>query len=152
MQFYIWWWKIDVLLFCWQRSEELEVVREAIESLRSCFRPHDPHHHTLDTLEQVLVRTFLSVTSFLSLMLELWRIHFINLLSQLFQIFCCLSAHCRLTGSLYFRQNLSANRRPTVGRLSADSWPTVSRQVFWGALLHNYQDLVDVEMCVAKCS
>ena len=31
----------------------MEVVREAIESLRSCFRPHDPHHHTLDTLEQV---------------------------------------------------------------------------------------------------
>ena len=35
----------------------------------------------------------------------------------------------RPTGSLYFRQNLSANRRPTV-----------SRQVFWGALLHNYQN------------
>lgn len=52
------------------------MVREAIESLRSCFRPHDPHHHTLDTLEQVLVRTFISVTSFLLLMLELWRIHF----------------------------------------------------------------------------
>lgn len=68
------------------------MVREAIESLRSCFRPHDPHHHTLDTLEQVLVRTFISVTSFLSLMLELWRIHFINVLSQLFQIFCCLSS------------------------------------------------------------
>ena len=31
----------------------MEVVREAIESLRSCFRPHDSHHHTLDTLEQV---------------------------------------------------------------------------------------------------
>ncbi|CAH3189594.1 unnamed protein product [Porites evermanni] len=35
-----------------KRSEEMEVVREAIESLRSCFRAHDPHHHTLDTLEQ----------------------------------------------------------------------------------------------------
>lgn len=35
-----------------RRSEELEVVREALEGLRSCFRPHDPHHHTLDTLEQ----------------------------------------------------------------------------------------------------
>ena len=33
----------------------MEVVREAIESLRSCFRPHDPHHHTLDTLEQVAI-------------------------------------------------------------------------------------------------
>ena len=33
----------------------MEVVREAIESLRSCFRPHDPHHHTLDTLEQVII-------------------------------------------------------------------------------------------------
>lgn len=38
-----------------KRSEELEVVREAIESLRSCFRPHDPHHHTLDTLEQSVI-------------------------------------------------------------------------------------------------
>ena len=32
-----------------------------------------------------------------------------------------LSVHCRPTGSLYFGQNLSADRRPTVGRLSADS-------------------------------
>ena len=31
-----------------------------------------------------------------------------------------LSADCRPTGSLYFRQNLSAVCRPTVGRLSAD--------------------------------
>lgn len=38
-----------------KRSEEMEVVREAIESLRSCFRPHDPHHHTLDTLEQSII-------------------------------------------------------------------------------------------------
>ena len=83
-----------------------------------------------------------------------------------------LSAHCQPTGSLYFRQNLSAvclptvgwqtansrptvswqttncqltdnqlsaDRRPTVGWLSADSWLTVGRQVFWGALLHNYR-------------
>lgn len=38
-----------------KRSEELEVVREAIGSLRNCFRPHDPHHHTLDTLEQSIL-------------------------------------------------------------------------------------------------
>ena len=36
-------------------------------------------------------------------------------------------------------KNLSADCRPTVDRQSADSWPTVGRQVFWGALLHNYQ-------------
>ena len=41
------------MLFTIQRSEEMVVVREALESLRSLFRPHDPHHHTLDTLEQV---------------------------------------------------------------------------------------------------
>ena len=47
-----------------------------------------------------------------------------------------LSADCRPTGSLYFRQNLvkksspknlSADRRPTVGRLSADCRPSVGR-------------------------
>ena len=32
-----------------------------------------------------------------------------------------------------------ADNRPTVGWLSADSWLTVSRQVFWGALPHNYR-------------
>ena len=50
-----------------------------------------------------------------------------------------LSAHCQPTGSLYFGQNLSAVCWPTVGWLSADSWLTVSRQVFWGALPHNYR-------------
>ena len=40
-----------------------------------------------------------------------------------------LSAHCRPTGSLYFRQNLSAVCRPTVGRRTADSRPTVGRQL-----------------------
>ena len=37
---------------------------------------------------------------------------------------------------------LSADRRPTVIQLSADSWLTVGRQVFWGALLHNYPWLI----------
>ena len=39
----------------------------------------------------------------------------------------------RPTGSLYFRQNLSADSRPTDGR-----------QVFWGALLHNYRKVPPV--------
>ena len=39
-----------------------------------------------------------------------------------------LSAHCRLTGSLYFGQNLSAVCWPTVGQQTADSRPTVSWQ------------------------
>ncbi|XP_078379226.1 dixin-like isoform X2 [Oculina patagonica] len=38
-----------------KRSEEMEVVRDAIQSLRSCFKLHDPHHHTLDTLEQSII-------------------------------------------------------------------------------------------------
>lgn len=38
-----------------QRSapgEELQLVREALRSLRDSFSGHDPQHHTLDTLEQ----------------------------------------------------------------------------------------------------
>ncbi|XP_069039064.1 dixin isoform X8 [Lepisosteus oculatus] len=33
-------------------AEELQLVREALRSLRNCFSGHDPQHHTLDTLEQ----------------------------------------------------------------------------------------------------
>uniref|UniRef100_A0A3Q4IAC5 DIX domain containing 1a n=1 Tax=Neolamprologus brichardi TaxID=32507 RepID=A0A3Q4IAC5_NEOBR len=33
-------------------GEELQVVREALRSLRDSFSGHDPQHHTLDTLEQ----------------------------------------------------------------------------------------------------
>ncbi|XP_061537398.1 dixin-A isoform X4 [Phycodurus eques] len=33
-------------------SEELQLVREALRSLRDNFSGHDPQHHTLDTLEQ----------------------------------------------------------------------------------------------------
>ena len=67
-----------------QRSEEMEVVREAIESLRSCFRPHDPHHHTLDTLEQV-------VTSFkhLTHLIHVCVITPLEMCDTL-QVHCCL--------------------------------------------------------------
>ncbi|XP_069039063.1 dixin-A isoform X7 [Lepisosteus oculatus] len=34
------------------QAEELQLVREALRSLRNCFSGHDPQHHTLDTLEQ----------------------------------------------------------------------------------------------------
>ena len=50
-----------------------------------------------------------------------------------------LSADCRPTDSLCFGENLSAVCRPTNGRQLADRRPTVGRQVFWGALLHNYR-------------
>ncbi|XP_029964373.1 dixin-A isoform X3 [Salarias fasciatus] len=33
-------------------GEELQLVREALRSLRDSFSGHDPQHHTLDTLEQ----------------------------------------------------------------------------------------------------
>ncbi|XP_027013220.1 dixin-A isoform X1 [Tachysurus fulvidraco] len=33
-------------------TEELQLVRDALRSLRNCFGGHDPQHHTLDTLEQ----------------------------------------------------------------------------------------------------
>lgn len=32
--------------------EELQVVRDALQSLRRSFKHNDPHHHTIDTLEQ----------------------------------------------------------------------------------------------------
>ncbi|XP_054901389.1 dixin-A isoform X2 [Poeciliopsis prolifica] len=34
------------------QGEELQLVREALRSLRDGFSGHDPQHHTLDTLEQ----------------------------------------------------------------------------------------------------
>lgn len=33
-------------------AEELQLVRDAVRSLRNSFRDQDPQHHTLDTLEQ----------------------------------------------------------------------------------------------------
>lgn len=38
-------------LCSWQ-TEELQLVRDALRSLRNSFGGHDPQHHTLDTLEQ----------------------------------------------------------------------------------------------------
>ncbi|KAK1788267.1 hypothetical protein P4O66_016714 [Electrophorus voltai] len=35
-----------------KRTEELQLVRDALRSLRNSFGGHDPQHHTLDTLEQ----------------------------------------------------------------------------------------------------
>ncbi|KAI3354166.1 hypothetical protein L3Q82_018707, partial [Scortum barcoo] len=37
---------------CLSQGEELQLVREALRSLRDSFSGHDPQHHTLDTLEQ----------------------------------------------------------------------------------------------------
>ncbi|MBN3310340.1 DIXC1 protein, partial [Amia calva] len=34
------------------QTEELQLVRDALRSLRNSFSGHDPQHHTLDTLEQ----------------------------------------------------------------------------------------------------
>uniref|UniRef100_A0A8C4I384 DIX domain containing 1a n=1 Tax=Dicentrarchus labrax TaxID=13489 RepID=A0A8C4I384_DICLA len=39
-------------LSCLLQGEELQLVREALRSLRDSFSGHDPQHHTLDTLEQ----------------------------------------------------------------------------------------------------
>ncbi|XP_057217062.1 dixin-A [Triplophysa rosa] len=35
-----------------REAEELQLVRDALRSLRNSFGGHDPQHHTLDTLEQ----------------------------------------------------------------------------------------------------
>lgn len=42
---------VGYLLCSWQ-TEELQLVRDALRSLRNGFGGHDPQHHTLDTLEQ----------------------------------------------------------------------------------------------------
>ncbi|KAM4727049.1 dixin-like isoform 4-T4 [Anableps anableps] len=34
------------------QAEEVQLLRDALRSLRNNFRDHDPQHHTLDTLEQ----------------------------------------------------------------------------------------------------
>nr|XP_020443253.1 dixin-like isoform X3 [Monopterus albus] len=36
-------------------AEEVQILRDALRSLRNNFRDHDPQHHTLDTLEQGIV-------------------------------------------------------------------------------------------------
>lgn len=40
------------MAFQQMEGEELQLVREALRSLRDSFSGHDPQHHTLDTLEQ----------------------------------------------------------------------------------------------------
>lgn len=37
---------------CSWQTEELQLVRDSLRSLRNSFGGHDPQHHTLDTLEQ----------------------------------------------------------------------------------------------------
>ncbi|XP_047236029.1 dixin-like isoform X2 [Girardinichthys multiradiatus] len=39
-------------------AEEVQLLRDALWSLRNSFRDHDPQHHTLDTLEQGIVSLF----------------------------------------------------------------------------------------------
>uniref|UniRef100_UPI0037E9BD4E dixin isoform X2 n=1 Tax=Semicossyphus pulcher TaxID=241346 RepID=UPI0037E9BD4E len=36
-------------------AEEVQLLRDALRSMRNNFRDHDPQHHTLDTLEQGIV-------------------------------------------------------------------------------------------------
>lgn len=38
-----------------QQADEVQLLRDALRSLRNNFRDHDPQHHTLDTLEQGIV-------------------------------------------------------------------------------------------------
>uniref|UniRef100_A0A3B5MPL7 Uncharacterized protein n=1 Tax=Xiphophorus couchianus TaxID=32473 RepID=A0A3B5MPL7_9TELE len=44
-----------VLVLLCQQAEEVQLLRDALRSLRNNFRDHDPQHHTLDTLEQGIV-------------------------------------------------------------------------------------------------
>lgn len=44
-----------VLFLFWQQAEEVQLLRDALRSLRNNLRDHDPQHHTLDTLEQGIV-------------------------------------------------------------------------------------------------
>uniref|UniRef100_A0A2K6BEX5 DIX domain containing 1 n=1 Tax=Macaca nemestrina TaxID=9545 RepID=A0A2K6BEX5_MACNE len=36
----------------WHRTSDLQLVRDALRSLRNSFSGHDPQHHTIDSLEQ----------------------------------------------------------------------------------------------------
>lgn len=39
-------------LRCFGQSNDLQLVRDALRSLRNSFSGHDPQHHTIDSLEQ----------------------------------------------------------------------------------------------------
>lgn len=38
--------------WCFGQSNDLQLVRDALRSLRNSFSGHDPQHHTIDSLEQ----------------------------------------------------------------------------------------------------
>uniref|UniRef100_A0A3B4ABR8 DIX domain-containing protein n=1 Tax=Periophthalmus magnuspinnatus TaxID=409849 RepID=A0A3B4ABR8_9GOBI len=44
--------RVQMYCVACSQGEELQLVREALRSLRDSFSGHDPQHHTLDTLEQ----------------------------------------------------------------------------------------------------
>ncbi|XP_054611962.1 dixin-A-like isoform X3 [Dunckerocampus dactyliophorus] len=50
-------WKLEECTRLWSdcKAEEVQLLRDALRSLRNDFRAHDPQHHTLDTLEQGIV-------------------------------------------------------------------------------------------------
>lgn len=52
-------WNYDLkgcFVFCSaKQADEVQLLRDALRSLRNNFRDHDPQHHTLDTLEQGIV-------------------------------------------------------------------------------------------------
>lgn len=39
-------------LWCFGQTNDLQLVRDALRSLRNSFSGHDPQHHTIDSLEQ----------------------------------------------------------------------------------------------------
>lgn len=39
-------------LCCFGQTSDLQLVRDALRSLRNSFSGHDPQHHTIDSLEQ----------------------------------------------------------------------------------------------------
>lgn len=48
------WWHLPPLGFVdlSRQTSDLQLVREALRSLRNSFSGHDPQHHTIDSLEQ----------------------------------------------------------------------------------------------------
>ncbi|OXB70716.1 UNVERIFIED_CONTAM: hypothetical protein H355_005317, partial [Colinus virginianus] len=48
-------WEAEVLICtsdCWTDTNDLQLIRDALRSLRNSFSGHDPQHHTIDSLEQ----------------------------------------------------------------------------------------------------
>ncbi|XP_072231376.1 dixin isoform X2 [Leuresthes tenuis] len=93
------------------QAEEVQLLRDALRSLRNNFRDHDPEHHTLDTLEQGIV----------SLMDRLHLLHRVTGPSVLQNTSKCGALNSRLCSPV---QGRGKSPRRRGQRTDLDSWPS----------------------------